>query len=504
MFCLTFVCVLLGASPVPAVGDTLTVGVVQSPKNLDSQASSDAQSHNTASQFTEMLVRATPDGKVRPWLAERWEIAPDKMSTKFFLKKGVKFHNGEIMTADDVVYTFERALGPGGGAIRSLTAHIAGVEKVDDHTVILKSKQPMGDVFVLSLTHPWAGIMNKKAVDKFGKDYGQNPVGTGKFKFKRWLIGDRVELERFEDYHGEPAKFNHLIFRTIVEAASRTIELESGAVDFIQDVAPVDMSRVKGNPKLVATAVPSNRLWHIAMDLNMEPFNNPKVRQAMSMAIKREAICKVAFRGFARPARGMTTSACKYALYDATPPFKEDTAAARKLLAEAGFPNGFKMKLMISDRTDHTSISTILQANLKEIGIDVEIQVYEWGAFLQASTKPGHWPYLNNWWGAAPALDPFFLLQPPFHSAGIPVTNRAFYVNKELDAMFMKGAAMADGPERAKLYGEIWDLLNRELPWVPLIEQQTVYGQTKELKGIDHGPGIVNYFADAYFVAPKK
>jgi len=499
MICLTFLCVLLGASPVLAKGDTFTVGLLQSPKNLDPHATNDPQSHNVTYAVHEMLVQGTPDGRILPWLAERWEIAPDLMSTKFFLKKGVKFHNGEIMTADDVVYTFQRALSPAASAIRGLTSHIAGVEKVDDHTVILRSKQPMGDVFMLSLTHPWAGILNQKAVDKFGKNYGQNPVGTGKFVFKRWVTGDRVELERFEDYHGEKAKYKHLIYRVITEAPIRTVELESGACDFIQDPAPIDMGRIKDNPNLVAIAVPSNRLWHIGFDVTREPFDNLKVRQAINMAVKRDPICKISFQGYARPARGMTTSACKYAKYDTTPPFKEDTAAAKKLLAEAGYPNGFKMKLIIADRVDHNSIATILQASLKEIGIDVELDVYEWGTWVDAVARKGHSPYLNNFWGGAPALDPFFLLQTGFHSSAIPTPNRTFYSNKELDAMFDAGAGMLDGPERAKMYGDIWDLLNRELPWVPLVEMLNLYGQSKEVKGIDHGPGVINYFAGASF-----
>lgn len=497
--CLTLVCVLLGASPIFAKGDTLVVGLFQSPKNLDAQTVTDGLSFSAAGQVIEMLVRQMPDGSVEPWLAERWELAPDRMSAKFYLKKNVKFHNGETMTADDVVFTFKRALSPFGMAIRTHTTLINDVEKVDDYTVNLKCKLPIGQVALLSLSHPWAGILSQKAVEKYGKDYSQNPVGTGKFMFRRWLIGNRIEYERFDGYHGEKAKFKNLVLRTITEGAMRTIELESGACDIILDPAPIDFPRIKNNPDLVALTVASGRTWHVGWDTTKAPFDNLKVRQAMSMAVNRAAICKVAFHGLALPSRGMTTSACKYNKYDSTKPFLEDPAAAKKLLAEAGFPDGFKMKLMIAERTEHVNIATILQANFKEIGIDVELDVLEWGALQEAVRKPGHTPYLNNWWAGTPALDPYFLLQPPFHSSGIPATNRSYYVNKEVDALFEKGASLEDGPEREKIYGEIWDILNRDLPWLALVEMQTPYGQVKELRGINHNPGTLNYYCDAYF-----
>ncbi len=491
--------VLLGAGMVAAKGDTLTVGITQTQKSLDPQSTPDAQAHNAVWQMNETLVTLDKDSKVIPLLAEKWELLPDKISYKFYLKKGVKFHNGEIMTADDVVYTFKRVLGPAGVAVKSLSLSLADVEKVDDSTVILKAKQPMGDIFLVTLCHPWASILNKKAVEQYGKDYGQHPVGTGRFKFKKWVIGDRLEMERFDEYHGEKAKLKHLVLRVIMEASSRTIELESGAVDLIMDPAPVDMSRIKANPKLETILVPSCRLYYLGFDVTKPPYDNLKVRQAINHAINRAGLCKIVFRGFADPARGMETSAIKYNKYDSTPPIKEDVALAKKLLAEAGYPNGFKGKILISERTDYTGISTILQANLKEIGIDMSIEVYEWGAYLDLVRKQGHEPFIINWWGAAPAMDPFFLLGPPFHSAGIGQTNRMFYKNPKVDELLDLGMTLPDGPERAKAYGEVWDILNHDLPWAPLLQAQNMYGQVKGLKGIDHSPSILNYFGNAYF-----
>jgi peptide/nickel transport system substrate-binding protein len=492
-------CLLLGVGQVFAKGDTLTVGVTQTPKTLDPHGTSDAGSQNIVMQINETLVEMDKNNNIVPVLAESWEVLPDKVSYKFKLKSGIKFHNGETMTADDVVYSFKRALSPDGVAVKALSMYLADVEKVDDNTVILKSTQPMGSTFVASLCHPWASILSKKAVEATGKDYGQHPVGTGRFAFKNWAIGDRVQLVRFDAYHGEKAKLQNIVFRTIVEASSRVIELESGAVDMIMDPAPNDINRIKENPKLEVVSVPSCRLYYIGLDVTKPPYDNLKVRQAMNLAVDRPGLVKIVFRGNAEPARGPVTSAIKYNKYDKTEPIKKDVAKAKELLKEAGFPNGFKGKILISDRTDYTSIATILQANFKEIGIDMGVEVFEWGTFLDVIRKQGHEPFLNNWWGGAPVMDPFFLMTPPFHSSAIGQTNRHYFKDAIVDAALDDGATLPDGPEREAAYHKAWDRINEELPWISMVQPLNLYGQVKGLKGINHSPSILNYLGTAYF-----
>ena len=160
------ICLLLGCGQVFAKGDTLTVGVTQTPKTLDPQATPDAGSHNIALQIYETLVTLDEKNTVVPQLAQKWEILPDNVSYKFYLRKNVKFHNGETMTADDVVFTFKRALSPSGAAVRALSRYLDDVEKVDDHTVIIKSTQPMGATFLVLLCHPWASILKADSTCK--------------------------------------------------------------------------------------------------------------------------------------------------------------------------------------------------------------------------------------------------------------------------------------------------------------------------------------------------
>lgn len=490
----------MGAGGAWAKGDSLIVANPSDAKSLDPHMTLESSSNIAMRQMYESLVMFNDKGELAPMMAERWEALPDGKGYKFFLRRGVKFHNGEIMTADDVVFSFQRATGPG-VAVGSLSGYIdpKGIEKVDDHTVILRTTQPMGTAFLASMNHPWASILSKKAVETAGKDYGMQPVGTGKFKFVSWAKGDNITFERFDEYYGEKAKLKKLVLRTVVEAASRTIELESGTVDVAQDLASVDIKRVDENKNLKVVLMPGQRLYHVGMDVTQKPYSDPRVRQAMNMVINRAGIVKAVYKGYGEVASGPISSAVMYNKAKETAPPKMDIAKAKQLLAEAGYPDGFTAQLLTADRSDFMGIATILQDNFSKIGIKMEIKVYEWGAFIDVIRKPGHQPYIMNWWGGAPALDPFFFMVPPFHSKSPTSTNRFFYKNPKVDELLDKGAAMSDGPERKAVYGELWDILNTDLPWLSLVSPPLTRGVVKELRGVNFTPSFIVYYGNAYF-----
>lgn len=492
---------LLAGSALAAPKDTLVIGQTYSPKTFDPQATPDAGTHNYCKQAYEGLLDRDLDNNIVGVLAEKWEILDEGKTFKFSLKKGVKFHNGETMTADDVVFTFTRAIGPAGAGIKALAMYIdpAGIEKVDDHTVIIRTTLPIGNKFIESLTHPWASILNKKAVEEMGKDYGVQPVGTGRFAMANWKSGDHVEFVRFKDYHGTPAKLEKIIMRVIVEAASRTIELESGAVDVIIDPARVDMKRIEESKHLKVVTMPGVRMYYLSFDVTHKPYDDIRVRQAMNLAANRLGICKVVFRGYADPGKGVITSAIKYNRDKETPLVEMDIPKAKQLLAEAGFPNGFKGKMIVPDRTEVMATATVLQNNFKAIGIDMEIGIYEYGAFMEAIRKQGHDPFVNPWWGGEPAQDPFFVMTPPFHSSVIGQTNRSFFKDEQIDKWFDEGATLPDGPERATVYAQLWDRLNELLPWLNIAAPNAMYGVNKKLQGVTFQPGSINYYGYASF-----
>lgn len=488
----------LWTSQVIAKGDTLTVALLQTVKTLDPQTTTAGFMYTVMIHISETLF-TIEKGEIIPLLAESWELKDDGVTYIIKLKKGVKFHNGEVMTADDVVYSFERSQSPIALAVKAQSMYLAEVKKLDDHTVMLKTTTPMGEVFLGSLTHPWSTIYNKKATEALGLDYGQHPVGTGKYTLKRMLVGDRVDLERFDGYHGQKAAFKNLIFRTVVESTSRTIELESGAVDVAVDFSPVDMGRITDNPNLEVVQVPSFRHYHIGFDVTKAPYDNQKVREAINIAINRPGIIKVVFRGLAEPARGPMPSGIMFSRYAESPDFVYDPARARELLKEAGFPSGFKAKLIVAERSDYQGVGTVVQNNLKEIGIDASISIVESGSLNDVIVRPKHEPFLYIWGGNVPTADPFFFLTPLFHSKTIGTTNRYYYNDPALDKLLDKGVSTLDKAERAAVYGRIWAHLNETLPQVSILAPMNLYGKVKNLKGVEFSPTVINYFGNAYF-----
>ena len=501
--CTLFVALLMTVGiAFAAPKDTLVVGLTYNPGTFDPQGTPDAGTHNYCRQIYEGLVVPDADGKLKGLLAEKWEVLDGGKTFKFYLKKGVKFHNGETMTADDVIFTFQRAMSPAGNAIRALAMVLDpnGVEKVDDHTVILRTLLPIGNKFLESIVHPWGAILNKKAVEQSGKDYGVNPVGTGPYKMVNWRKGDRVEFDRFDGYHSTPGKLKKIIMRVIVEAASRTIDLESGAVDVIIDPARVDVDRIRNNKNLSIVVMPGVRILYLSFDVTKKPYDDVRVRQAMNLVVDRVGIAKAVFRGHADPGTGVITSAIKYNRVKETPVLKIDIEKARKLLADAGFPNGFTGEMVVPDRTEIMATATILQNNFNQIGINLQTKIYEYGAFQEGIRKQGHEPFVNLWWGGEPAQDPFFVMTPPFHSSVIGGTNRSFYKDDEVDKMLDKGAILPDGPERAQVYAQLWDRLNETLPWLSIVAPNAMYGVNKKLRGVNFAPGSINYYGEAYFV----
>lgn len=497
---LSFALLLLGAGTALAKGDTLIVALPSDAKTLDPHMTPESSSNGAMRQIYESLVQFDGNNELVPVLCEKWEVMDNGRAYKFYLRKGVKFHNGETMTADDVIYSFQRATSPI-SALRSLSAYIdpKGLEKVDDYTVIVRTTEPIGAAFLASMNHPWASIVSKKAIEAAGKDYGMNPVGTGKFKFVSWTKGDRINYERFDEYWGEKAKLKKLILRTVVENSSRTIELESGAVHVIQDMAAVDVKRITDNKNLMVSKIPGQRTYYLGFDVNIKPYNDVRVRQAIDKVVNRKGIIRSVYKGYALPSSTAVSPAVKYSTGATTPMVEVDVAGAKKLMAEAGHANGFSMELLCPDRTDFIGIATILQSDLAKIGIKAEIKVYEWGAYIDVIKKPGHSPFLMNWWGGGPALDSFFFTTPLFHSKSPASTNRFFYKNPELDVFLDKGAALQDGPERAEAYAKAQEILRKELPLVPICVPDTLRGATKNLRGVTFTPGFIVYYGDAYF-----
>ncbi len=466
--------------------DTLVVANVYDAKTLDPYATNDVASSGAMLHIYNRLVTLNDKNEVVGDLAESFEQLDD-LTYRFVLKKGVKFHNGEELKASDVVFSLKRALAPTSGAIKHIVGAIdpESIVAVDDYTVEVKTLFPFS-AFLPSMTHMGGGaILNEKAVTEAGDNYGMNPVGTGPFKLVEWKRGDKIVMERFDGYFGNKPAFKNLIIRSIPEGTNRTIELESGNVDIAYQITTNDVDRVEANKNLKLLRLIDNSTAYLGFNCEKAPFDDVRVRQAITMALPVPAIMKAVLRGVGAPAVGPIAPNVKYSNkgLEAMP---YDVEKAKALLAEAGYPNGFKTAIWTNDRKVRIDIATVAQNQLKKIGVDVEIQVLEWGAFLEGLTQKKHDMFIVGWTCQTP--DPDMAVYAPFHSSMKGNNNFTFFGDDEIDQLLEKGRLIADGPERQDVYYRIQDILRERGPWVFLYNDEQVVGTQDYVKGFVPSP----------------
>lgn len=480
-----------GKADTAKVKDTLIVAMGSDAKSFDPQGSRDIFSNQVNRQiYTTLLRMDEAKNEIAPGLAESYKKI-DNLTYEFKLRKGVKFHNGEVLKASDVKFTLERALTPAGASIGSLVGNVdlAGLKTPDDNTVVIKLKKP-NPGFLMVLTMENMGILNEKAVKAAGKDFGQNPVGTGPYKFVSWQRGNKIELTRFDDYFGDKAKIKNVVLRIIPEGTNRVIELESGGVDITLDVTTNDVKRVQENKNLQLFRTIDNSVTYMGFNTSKKPFNDVRVRQAFAYAIDIKAVVEGAWRGVGKPAVGMIAPNLMYS-NPALKMHEYNPAKAKQLLAEAGYPNGFKTESWTNDRKERIDMAQIMQSMLKEVGIEIEIKVFEWGAYFDKTAKGEHTMYQMSW--TVSANDPDQILDPLFHSKNIGAAgNRAYYSNPKLDALMDKGSTMDNGDDKKKIYFEIQDLLMAEMPYMPLLNGEQVIGARANVKGFKASPSATH------------
>ena len=477
--------------------DTLVVADQYDATTFDPVRHNDYPSSRACHQVYDTLIFLNDDGTFRPGLAEKWEFVSDT-AYKMYLRKGVKFHNGEELKAEDVKFSLERATTELGAHIKTYSQDLDNVEIVDDYTVILHLKK-VNFPFFASLAHSWGSIVNKKEVEAQGENYGTpagTAVGTGPFKFVSWQKSDRYTLERFDDYWDDKVKFKTLVLRSIPEPTARTVGLETGEVDIAYPMINNDISRIEENEALVLQRKPLASTTYMGFNTTKKPFDDTRVRNAFSAALDTVGIQKAVFRGVGKTPRTLIPDGIKYSIDAELPAHARDVEAAKKLFAEAGVdPKGLKLEIWTNERKERVDMATIIQAQLKELGIDAEIKVLEWGAYIQGLQKKTHDLFLLGWGLSVP--------DPDYAVAGLletgAGTNYTFFSDAKLDELLSKGRSMPDGPDREKAYKDMQLYINEQCPMILLHNDESLVGVQKSVKGFISSPFDVHTFATVYF-----
>lgn len=462
--------------------DTIVVAQGADAKSLDPHGTNDQPSSRISAQIYDRLVEQDNDMKIVPGLAESWEQV-DPKTVVFHLRKGVKFHNGEPLKASDVKFSLERM--KNSPKVSYIIGAVDTIDVIDDNTVKITTTEPFGPL-LNHLAHNAASILNEKAVKEAGESYGQHPVGTGPYKFVAWQSGDRVEMEANPDYFLGETPIKNLTFRAITEDSNRTIALETGEIDIAYDIQGLDKDRLKASENIKFIEEPSLGIGYLGFNTRKKPFDNPKVREAIAYAINADDIIDAAYKGSATKANSLIGP--KVFGHSDKPQFHEyNIEKAKQLLAEAGYPNGFKTKIWINDNPVRRDIAAILQDQLKQVGIEASVETLEWGAYLEGTARGDHDMFILGWvtvtgdadYGLYPLLHPS-----SFGGAG----NRAFYENPKVTELLEKARTSVDQNERKELYEQIQIIAQQDLPYYVLCFQSQNAAMQKDVQNFNLRP----------------
>ena len=487
-----------GAAPRP--GGTLRMVFVSDPPTLDPAHATDLTSSAVIRQVFDALLELDDTLVPAPALAERWTISADQRTYTFHLRRGAKFHNGREVRAADVKYSFERAargkrpwvfekLVGARDFIKGATAEIPGVRAVDDATVELRLDRPFAP-FLHLVAYDAASIVPREEADKRGAGFASHPVGTGAFRFGSWRRDDQVVLERFAEHFRGPAHVERVVFRVIPAEATRFNEYAAGQLD-VSDIPTGRCQAVQADPKLKGDVGIWPTLGTSALRFNVEraPFTDVRVRRAIAHAIDPSIIVERLLERCVTPASGIvppvlsgwTATAKRLPL---------DRERARKLLADAGFPGGRGLGTLayhFNTSDANQRIAELLQAQLKEIGVALELRRLDWAAHIKLVDDGSAGFFRQGWIADYP--DPENFLTVLFHSRNVGAPgNTSRYRNVAVDRLLDEADTMAPGPERMKRYQAAEQMIVDDAVWISLYHYASRGLIKPQVKGLERSP----------------
>ncbi len=488
-------------------GGDLVIAVLSDAQSLDPAGSNDSPSSVVQANIYETLVTRNDDNELEPGLAESWE-AVDELTWEFKLREGVKFHDGTDFNAEAVKANLERILNPDVASPRLfLYEMVTDVTVIDDYTVQIKTEYPFAPLLA-HLSHNGGGIVSPAVIEedlaamKDGKLAGtiinQKPVGTGFFKFESWNPDDKIKLVRNDDYWGDKPHVDTVTFQVSPESATRNADLERGFVQITDPVQPVEVSSINNSDFGKVFQKPSSSLSYIGFNTQKAPFDDARVRQAISMLVDRQEIIDGIYEGFGIEARGPIAPGI-FGHNDDLPLIEKDVEKAKQLLADAGYADGFKTTIWTNDSDQRTDTAIMLQHVLKEVNIDVEIEQLEWGAYLAKTSAGEHDMFILGWSNTPGDAD--YGLYPLFHSSQFGESgNRTFYKNDKVDALLDEGRREADQEKRNEIYKEAQQLIVEDAPMIFIHHQEYLLGISNKIKGFDIDTSGVYKLQNVQFV----
>ncbi len=475
--------------------NVIVVAITSGPSNFDPRVATDDSTQKIQQLIFNDLMELDDGLRVGPGLAERLEN-PDPRTYVARLRQGVRFHDGHELTSADVVYTFRSFLDPEFISTRKVAFRsLADVQARDRYTVEFTLNEPFLS-FPTSLVIP-------VVPDGAGPDFREHPIGTGPYKFARYAVDDRVELEPFAGYFAGKPPNDGLVLRIVPDELMRGLELQKGTVDVvINDIGPDIVHQLAASDRLAVTTSPGTDYQYIGLNMRDPALADVRVRQALAYAIDRRAIVDYLRRGLATPAVGLLPPN-SWAFTPNVRTFDYNPGRARDLLDDAGYrdPDGdgpeprLSLTLKVSNLEFNRLQSTVIQQNLQAVGVAVDVRTYEF-ATLYADVLSGNFQMYTLQWSGGAVSDPDILRQ-VFHSTQAPPYgfNRGFFSNAQIDALLDRASVETDAPRRLQLYGEVQQILADQVACISLWTKTNFVVSQRSVRGIHLSP-----FADFFFL----
>lgn len=488
-------------------GGEITITYKDDVATLDPAIGYDWQNWSMIKSLFDPLMDYVPGTTtLRPGLAESYELSEDGLTFTFKLRQGVKFHNGREMTADDVKYSLDRVTNPktqspGAGFFGSIAGFdkvssgeaegLEGVKVLDPQTIEITLSRPDA-TFLHVMALNFASVVPKEAVEEFGADFGKNPVGTGAFSLAEWTIGQRLVFQKNPDYWREGVPYlDGIKFEVGQEPIVALLRLQKGEVDVPGDgIPPAKFQEVMADPDQASRVVEGGQLHtgYITMNVTEPPFDKVEVRKAVNMALNKERIVQI-INGRGIPATqplppsmpGYTKDYAGYAF---------DVEGAKKLLADAGYADGFETELFVMNTDPNPRIAQAIQRDLAAVGIKASLQNLAQANVIEAGgsgTAPMIWSGGMAWIADFP--DPSNFYGPILGCAGASAGgwNWSKYCNEELDAEATKADSFKDpaDPARLAMWSDVYTKVMEDAAWAPVFNEQRYTMKSERMGGDD-------------------
>ena len=491
---------------------TLIVALTGEPRSLDPHTTTSSNDFRICTNLYEGLVRFAPGSlEIEPALATSWEVDNDGRRYTFELRRGVQFHDGSAFDANAVVFNFNRMLDPehpehdtGPFPFSFFFDSVESVEAHNRHTVVFHLSEPFAP-FLANLAYPTGLIVSPAAVREHRSDFGRHPSGTGPFRFVEWQSRRSIVLERHHaadpspssaDADRDSALAERLLFRPITDPAARTAELLAGSVDVILEAPPDVLARLRRDPDLQVDEVDGTHLWFLILNCRHGPFASRDMREAVNLAVDKQAITDLLLQGTASVAHSAFPDAFDWIPRPPDAGARHDPERARELIRAADH-EGTSLRLWVpeggSGMLQARAMAEAIQADLAGVGLSVRIEVFEWNSFLErvnAGLDDGVDMAAMAWMVNDPDTLPYLTLR----SGALPEHggfNSGYFEHAALDDLLERARRAADPARRAELYQQADALIREQHPWLIVASERQHVIHRRHIQGIELHPAYL-------------